>query len=70
MLKIPYGVSYSCYYGYEEVSINTVEEAEKDGVISEEEALSTRILLNSNEILTNIFFNLGYMYNDVRQVID
>lgn len=35
LLKIPYGVSFSCYYGYEDISYNTIEEAEKDGVITE-----------------------------------
>jgi len=32
-----------------------------DGVLTEEEELETMIMIN-NDYLTNVFFNLGYIY--------
>jgi len=35
-----------------------------DGVITEEERLKTSVIV-VNDILTNLIFNVGYMYRDV-----
>lgn len=35
-----------------------------DGVLTEEERLKTSIII-VNDILTNLIFNVGYMYKDV-----
>jgi len=35
-----------------------------DGVLTEEERLKTSVIV-VNDILTNLIFNVGYMYRDV-----
>lgn len=62
LLIFPYGVSYSCYYGYTSILIN--EDPMADGILTEDEELEQRIMVN-NEITTNVIFNLGYMYSDL-----
>lgn len=62
LLQIPYGVSYSCYYGYSTILVN--EDPMADGVMTEDEELEQRIMVN-NQIITNVIFNAGYMYADV-----
>lgn len=59
ILKAPFGISYSCYYGFSTILVN--EDPMADGVLSPEEELEELIEI-SNQIFTNIFFNLGYMY--------
>ena len=66
-MKIPFGVPFSCYYGYETVAVN--EDPMADGVLTIDEDLEQRILI-SNEFLTNVIFNLGYMYKDVLSIIE
>lgn len=61
-MKIPFGISHPCYWGFSTVLIN--EDPWADGKLTEEEELELLITL-SNEYFTNIFFNLGYMYADV-----
>jgi len=67
VMKVPFGVPYSCYYGYEDIMVN--EDPWADGRLSIEEALEERIMI-SNDILTNVFFNMGYMYQDVSSILD
>jgi hypothetical protein len=40
-----------------------------DGVLTIDEALEQRIII-SNEFLTNVFFNAGYMYQDVSSIME
>lgn len=39
-----------------------------DGVLTEEERLKTSIII-VNDILTNLIFNVGYMYQDVLEFV-
>lgn len=66
-MKIPFGVPYSCYFSYEDIMID--EDPFEDGVLTIDEALEQRIVL-SNRYLTNIFFNAGYMYQDVMSLMN
>lgn len=63
LIKMPYGESFSCYYSIESLYV-----AEKDpladGELTEEEALRKSIIL-VHDVLTNVLFNLGYMYTDI-----
>jgi hypothetical protein len=59
LMKIPFGVPFSCYYGYEDIMVE--DDPMEDGVLTIEEALEERILI-SNRFFTNVFFNAGYMY--------
>jgi len=59
LLKLPFGASYSCYWGFSTILIN--EDPMADGVLTEEEELEQLIMIN-NEYFTNIVFNLGYIY--------
>jgi len=63
ILKFPYGESFSCYY-----SVASLYVAEKDpladGELTEEEALKKSIIL-VHDVLTNVLFNLGFMYTDI-----
>ena len=67
LMKFPYGVSFNCYFFVYNTWI-AVNDPLEDGVISPDEALALSIVL-VNDILTNIIFNLGYMYNDVIQTL-
>ena len=62
LLKIPFGLSYSCYWGFSVVLID--EDPWEDGVLTQEEELELLITL-SNKYVTNIFFNMGYIYQDI-----
>lgn len=59
ILKAPFGISYSCYWGFSTIVVD--EDPLADGVISEDEALEKLIVI-SNDVVTNLFFNLGYIY--------
>ena len=59
LLKWPFGASYSCFWGFSTVIVEPDPYA--DGEISEDERLELMIKLGSN-IVTNLFFNLGYIY--------
>ena len=65
LLKVPFGVSHSCYWGFSTVLIN--EDPMADGIMTEEEELEELIMIN-NHILTNLFFNLGYIYQDIESM--
>lgn len=65
MMKIPFGVPYSCYYGYEDIMVQ--DDPMEDGRLTIDEALEQRIMI-SNNFFTNIFFNAGYMYQDVSSI--
>ena len=67
IMKIPFGVPFSCYYGY--VDIAVLEDPYEDGVLTIDEALEQRIMI-SHHYLTNLLFNAGYMYQDVRSLIE
>ena len=62
LMKIPFGVPYSCYNGYEDIMVQ--DDPYEDGLLTIEEALEERIMI-SNQFVTNVFFNAGYMYQDV-----
>jgi len=59
VLKLPFGVSHSCYWGFSTVLVN--DDPMADGIMSEEEKLEELIMIN-NDYITNVFFNLGYMF--------
>lgn len=63
LMKFPYGVSFNCYFFIYNTWI-AINDPLEDGIISPDEALALSIIL-VNDVLTNILFNLGYMYNDV-----
>lgn len=67
LLKLPFGISYSCYWGFSTVLIN--EDPMADGIMTQEEELEELIMIN-NHILTNLFFNLGYIYQDIESIIE
>ena len=62
ILRFPFGVSYSCYWGFSTVLFEG--DPLEDGILSEAEELEMIIEL-SNQIFTNLFFNLGYIYADI-----
>ena len=63
VLQFPYGTSFSCYFFIYQVFIAKYDPL-ADGELTEEEALESSIILVNN-VLTNVLFNLGYMYNDI-----
>jgi len=63
LLKFPYGVSYYCVNFA--VDLASPEELPEDPADwTEDQQLDVRITLMENEILTNLAFNLGYIYAD------
>jgi len=58
LLKLPYGISYSCYWGFSTVLIN--DDPYIDGLTQDEEL--ELIITLSNDIFTNLFFNAGYIF--------
>ena len=60
MLRFPFGVSYSCYWGFSTVITNPA-----DDTLSEEDKALEELIIISNDIITNLFFNLGYIYADI-----
>ena len=67
MMRFPYGVSFNCYFFIYNTWI-AINDPLEDGVITPDEALALSIIL-VNDVLTNLLFNLGYMYNDVIQTL-
>jgi len=67
LLQFPYGTSFSCYFFIYQVFIAEYDPL-ADGELTEEEALESSIIL-VNDVLTNVLFNLGYMYNDILQTL-
>jgi len=67
LLKLPFGISHSCYWGFSTVLVNA--DPWEDGVLTEDEELEQRIVIQ-NDYFTNVFFNLGYMYQDVRSILE
>jgi hypothetical protein len=67
ILKVPFGVPFSCYFGYEDIAV--LEDPYEDGVFTIEEALEERIMI-SHHYLTNLLFNAGYMYADVVSILE
>ena len=65
LLKLPFGISHSCYWGFSTVLINA--DPMEDGVMTQEEDLEELIMIN-NDIFTNLFFNAGYIYQDVTSI--
>ena len=62
ILQFPYGVTFSCSFAFLNIFIADDPMASDD--LTEEERLKVSIILVT-DVLTNILFNLGYMYNDV-----
>lgn len=63
MLRFPYGVSFNCYFFFYNTWI-AVNDPLSDDVLSPDEALALSIII-VDDILTNVIFNLGYIYNDI-----
>ena len=62
ILQMPYFVSFNCYYAANQVFVAADPWA--DGVLTEVERLRTSIIL-VNDFISNLVFNVGYMYGDV-----
>jgi hypothetical protein len=62
ILQFPYYVSFNCYYAANQVFI--AQDPWADGQLTEVERLRTSIIL-VNDYLSNLLFNVGYMYGDV-----
>lgn len=62
-MQFPYGVSFSCFFSFTQIFI-AKDDPMADGELTEEEALAAAIIL-VNDVVTNILYNLGYMYTDV-----
>lgn len=62
ILQFPYGVTFSCAFAVLQVFV--ADDPNPDGDLTEEERLRVSIILVT-DVLTNLVFNLGYMYNDV-----
>jgi len=67
ILQFPYGTTFSCSFSFTQIFISDNPKA--DGDLTEEERLKVSIILVT-DILTNILFNLGYMYNDVFSFVE
>jgi len=67
ILQFPYGTTFSCSFAVTQVFI--ADNPNPDGDLTEEERLRVSIILVT-DVLTNILFNLGYMYNDVLSFIE
>lgn len=61
LLKLPFGASYSCYWGFSTVIIEP--DPYEDGELTEDEELELLIKLGTG-VVTNLFFNAGYIYAD------
>jgi len=55
-------LGYSCYYFYQDIFNET--DPMEDGIKTIDEALEERLTIG-NKFITNIFFNAGWMYQDV-----
>lgn len=66
-MQFPFGVCYSCYWGFDAVFVDA--DPNEDGVITEDEKLEEMLTLGA-EIPTNLFFNVGYMYGDIFSLYD
>lgn len=67
LMKLPYGAMFNCYFFVYNTWV-AVNDPLEDGVISPDEALALSTLL-VNDWATNVLFNMGYMYNDVRMFL-
>ena len=65
-VQFPYFTSFNCYYGCTQVFL--AKDPWADGVLTEEERLRTSIII-VEDVLTNIIFNLGYMYKDIETIV-
>lgn len=66
-IQLPFGVCYSCFWGFSTILID--HDPWEDGVLTEDEELEELITIG-HDILTNLFFNIGYMYGDVFSIYD
>lgn len=64
MLEFPFGVSYSCYWGFSTL-VPPDTPITKNSTVDEK--LEDKITL-IHEIPTNVFFNMGYMYADAAAI--
>ena len=64
ILQFPYGVTFSCAFAVLQIFIWDDPNPENMGELTEEEKLRVSIII-VHDVLTNILFNLGYMFNDV-----
>jgi len=62
ILQFPYFVSFNCYYAANQIFVASDPWA--DGELSEVERLRTSLIL-VNDFLSNLVFNVGYMYGDL-----
>lgn len=62
LMRLPYGAMFNCYFFIYNTWV-AINDPLADGVISPDEALALSIIL-VNDWVTNVLFNIGYMYND------
>lgn len=65
LLTNPYGLTFSCLFGAQEVfAVNKkLNETELDGATEQERLANELIVIN--DVITNFIFNLGYIYQDI-----
>jgi hypothetical protein len=68
-IELPFGVCYSCYWGFSTIFDYGADPCGNDAVCDENEDL-TILLTLGHEIPTNLFYNVGYMYGDVFSLYD
>ena len=67
MLQFPYFVSFNCYYSIAQVYF--AKDPWADGVLTMKEKLRTSLIIVT-DVLTNVVFNMGYMYTDIVNFIN
>ena len=68
-IELPFGVCYSCYWGFSTIFDYGADPCGNDGVCDENEDLNALLTLG-HEIPTNLFYNVGYMYGDIFSLYD
>lgn len=63
MLTYPYGISFSCLFGAQEVFKINRKLVDTTGLDAEAKRLNDMMIVN--DVITNVVFNLGYMYSDI-----
>lgn len=66
LLQFPYFVSFNCYYSIAQVYF--AKDPWADGVLTMEEKLRVSIII-VDDVLTNLIFNIGYMYTDIENFV-
>lgn len=65
LLTYPYGVSYSCLFGGQQVfKVNRKVPEDETADFTEAEKMANNMII-VNDVITNFVFNLGYIYSDI-----